>query len=138
MRSAIALPGRSVVLTLLAFKANGEVLGAFEDLPHAIVDEFLLFDEFFRLGVLAKLDGFDQDVLELVGETVRGLDLDVRVADAHQVGDQLRGGRGTLVSVVLRMLLKASIFQRAKSPGNSWPNMERAEMILMEVALRSA
>jgi len=30
------------------------------------------------------------------------------------------------------MLLKASIFHRWKSPGNSYPNMDLAEMILME------
>lgn len=90
MGSVVALG--SVVLALLAFQTDGEVLGALEDLSHAVVHQFLLFDEFFRLGVFAELYGLDQDVLELVRQTVGGLDLDVGVADAHEVGDELGEG----------------------------------------------
>lgn len=128
----------SVVLTLFSFQSYGQILGAFEYFSHAVMYKFLLFYEFFRFGVLPKLYSLDQDMFELVGKTVGCFDFDVRVSDAHQISDQLRGERGTLVSVVLRMLLNASIFHLAKSPGNSCPNMERAEMILIVLALSSA
>ena len=38
----------------------------------------------------------------------------------------------TFLSVVLRMLLKASIFQRAKSPGNYSPYIDLADIMIKE------
>ena len=61
------------------------------------------------------------------------LHFDVGVSDADQIGDQLSSGRDTFRSVVLRMLLKAYIFHLAKSPGNSSPYIDRADIITREL-----
>lgn len=61
------------------------------------------------------------------------LHLDVGVPDTNEICDQLNQSRTTFLSVVLRMVLNASIFHLAKSPGNSSPNIDLAEMILMEL-----
>lgn len=119
------------LLALLPLQPNSQVLGALEDFFHPLIDQFLLFNELFRLWVFSELDGFDEAVFELLGQTMGCLHLDVRVANADEVSHQLARRLGTLRSVVLRILLNASIFQRAKSPGNSSPNIERADMITM-------
>lgn len=95
----------------------------------------MLLDQFLRLRVLPEFDCFDETVLELLRQAVGGFHLDVGVPDADQVSDQLTKKSSTMRSVELRIVLKASIFQRAKSPGNSSPNMERADMILMELSM---
>jgi hypothetical protein len=73
------------LLAVFALQTNGKVLGALEDLLHALVDQLLLLDKFLGLGVLPELDGLDQAVLEFLWETVGGLHFDVGVPDADQV-----------------------------------------------------
>ena len=62
-----------------------------------------------------------------------GLHFNVGISDADQIGHQLSSSRDTLRSVVLRMLLKAYIFHLAKSPGNSSPYIDRADIITREL-----
>lgn len=76
-------------------------------------------------------------MLELFGKTMCGLHFDVRIANTDKIGNQLNQTIVTLTSVVLMMLLKASIFHLAKSPGNYWPYRERADIILIELPIKS-
>jgi hypothetical protein len=78
-----------MVLTLFPLQPNGEIFRTFEDLSHTIMHQFLLFNQFFRFWVFPELDGLDQNVLELVRQAVCGFDLDVGVANAHQICDKL-------------------------------------------------
>jgi len=71
-------------------------------------------------------------MLEFFRQTVRSFHLNIRIPNADQIGDQLHALEITFLSVVLRMLLNASIFHLWKSPGNSSPNIDLAEMILIE------
>ena len=62
----------------------------------------------------------------------------VRITNTNQVSYQLNNRINTFVSVVLSILLNASIFHLAKSPGNSCPNIDRADMILMQLLISKA
>ena len=60
-------------------------LNIFEYLFHSFVDKLLLLDELFWFRVLPELDGLDETVLKLLGQTMRCLHLDVGVPNAYQV-----------------------------------------------------
>jgi hypothetical protein len=74
-------------------------------------------------------------MLKLSGKTMCSLHLNIGVSNTNQICNKLYNLNFTILSAELSIVLNASIFQRAKSPGNYYPNIDLADMILIELAL---
>lgn len=65
---------------------------------------------------------------------MRSFHLNIGISNTNQICNKLYNLNLTILSAEFSIVLKASIFQRAKSPGNSSPNIDLADMILIELA----